>query len=294
MKTVCIHLLSNSMGDTIASTPYVLEYMKKNNVKVYFNINEIYIFLLKDSYKDIEFVGRNISIEYDEKIVLDYVFSKSVQGGYAEQLGFSDPKYIRPTILIPESPRPIKNKYISLGVHSTCQLKYWNHPTGLKSQGDTPNWNELSGVLRKRGYTPVTVEKDEFYGTPPFYNGIPSKSNKQIGKSLQESVNIINHSEFYIGLSSGMSWVAHALGKKVVMISNFTEDWNEFDLSLDDYIRITNKSVCHGCWNKVNIDLSFDKNDWYWCPLHKDTERQFECHKSIAVNDVMEKIEHWL
>jgi autotransporter strand-loop-strand O-heptosyltransferase len=109
-----------------------------------------------------------------------------------------------------------------------------------------------------------------------------------------DAVNIINHSEFYIGLSSGMSWIAHALGKKVVMISNFTEDWNEFDLSLDDYIRITNKSVCHGCWNKVNIDFEFNKNDWYWCPLHKDTERQFECHKSITVNDVMEKIKNWL
>ena len=294
MKTVYIHLLSNSMGDTIASTPYVSEYAKKHNAKVYFRIYDPYIFLLKDSYKDIEFVGRNANIEYDQKIDLDYVFFKSVQGGYAEQLGFDSPKYIRPVISISELPRPIKNKYVSTGVHSTCQLKYWNHPNGLRSQGDSLNWNELSGILRKRGYTPVTVEKDEMYGTPPFFNGIPSKSNKQIGKTLQEAVNIIKHSEFYIGLSSGMSWVAHALGKKVVMISNFTEDWNEFDLSLDDYIRITNKSVCHGCWNKINIEHTFDKHDWYWCPLHKNTDRQFECHKSITVDEVMEKIEHWL
>jgi autotransporter strand-loop-strand O-heptosyltransferase len=233
-------------------------------------------------------------VEYDEKISIDYVFNKSIQGGYAEQLGFENPPYIRPVVSIPELLRPIKNKYIALGVHSTCQLKYWNHPNGFKSQGDSTNWNELSAILRKHGYTPVTVEKDETYGVPPFYNGVPSKSNKQIGKTLLDAVNIINHSEFYIGLSSGMSWVAHALGKKVVMISNFTEDWNEFDLSLDDYIRITNKSVCHGCWNKVNVDFEFNKNDWYWCPLHKDTERQFECHKSITVNDVMGKIENWL
>jgi autotransporter strand-loop-strand O-heptosyltransferase len=148
--------------------------------------------------------------------------------------------------------------------------------------------------LRKRGYTPVALEKDETYGTPPFYNGIPSKSNKQIGKTLLEAVNIINHSEFYIGLSSGMSWIAHALGKKVVMISNFTEDWNEFDLSLDDYIRITDKSVCHGCWNKINVDHTFDKHDWYWCPKHKGTERQFECHTSITPEMVLENIKHWL
>jgi autotransporter strand-loop-strand O-heptosyltransferase len=91
-----------------------------------------------------------------------------------------------------------------------------------------------------------------------------------------------------------MAWLAHALGKKVVMISNFSEDWNEFDLSLDDYIRITDKSVCHGCWNQIDIEHSFDSGDWYWCPKHKNTERQFECHKSITVDDVMEKIKHWL
>ena len=294
MKTVYIHLLSNSIGDTIASTPYVSEYQKKHGVNVIFNINDPFIFLLNESYENIEFVGRNDVVEYDEKISIDYVFNKSIQGGYAEQLGFENPPYIRPIVSIPELLRPIKNKYIALGVHSTCQIKYWNHPNGLKSQGDSTNWNELSSMLRKRGYTPVTVEKDETYGVPPFYNGVPSKSNKQIGKTLLDAVNIINHSEFYIGLSSGMSWIAHALGKKVVMISNFTEDWNEFDLSLDDYIRITNKSVCHGCWNKINVDHTFDKNNWYWCPLHKDTERQFECHKSITVNDVMEKIKNWL
>jgi autotransporter strand-loop-strand O-heptosyltransferase len=294
MKTVYIHLLSNSIGDTIASTPYVSEYQKRHNVNVIFNINEPFIFLLNEVYENIQFISRNNIVEYDEKISIDYVFNKSIQSGYAEQLGFENPPYIRPVVSIPELLRPIKNKYIALGVHSTCQVKYWNHPNGLKSQGDATNWNELSSILRKRGYTPVTVEKDEMYGVPPFYNGIPSKSNKQVGKTILEAANIINHSEFYIGLSSGMSWIAHALGKKVVMISNFTEDWNEFDLSLDDYIRITDKSVCHGCWNKINVDFEFNKDDWYWCPLHKDTERQFECHKSISVSDVMEKIEHWL
>ena len=294
MKTVCIHLLSNSIGDTIASTPYVSEYQKTHDVNVVFNINDPYIFLLNECYENIQFVGRNDVVEYDEKIDIDYVFNKSIQGGYAEQLGFENPPYIRPAVSIPELLRPIKNKYVALGVHSTSQLKYWNHPNGLVSQGDSTNWNELSSILRKRGYTPVTVEKDETYGTPPFYNGVPSKSNKQIGKTLLDAVNIINHSEFYIGLSSGMSWVAHALGKKVAMISNFTEDWNEFDLSLDDYIRITDKSVCHGCWNKINVNYTFDKNDWYWCPLHKDTKRQFECHKSITPKMVLEKIENWL
>jgi autotransporter strand-loop-strand O-heptosyltransferase len=294
MKTIFIYLLSNSLGDTIAATPYVSEYQKKHDVNVIFGINNPFIILLNEAYDNIQFVGRNEVINYDEKITIDYVFNKSIQGGYAEQLGFENPEYIRPRIITPILSRPIKNKYIALGVHSTCQIKYWNHPDGIKSQPESKNWNELSVILRKRGYTPVTVEKDEMYGVPPFYNGVPSKSNKQIGKSLQEAVNLIFHSEFYIGLSSGMTWVAHAMGKKVAMISNFTEDWNEFDLSCDDYIRITNKSVCHGCWNRIDVDFPFNKSDWYWCPLHQNTERQFECHKSITVDDVVGKIQKWL
>lgn len=294
MKTVLINLLSNSLGDTIASSPYVSEYEKKHNVKVFFNINTPFIFLLKDSYPNINFIGRENNVECDETITLDYIFFKSVQSGYAEQLGFENPTYIRPQILIPETPRTIKNKYITLGVHSTSQLKYWNHSIGIKSQQMSPNWNELSGMLRKEGYTPVTVEKDELFGVPPYRNGIPSKSNKKIGQSLLESTNLINNSEFYIGLSSGMSWVAHALGKKVVMIANFTEDWNEFDLSLPDYKRITNKSVCHGCWSRINLDYDFNNEDWYWCPKHKGTERQFECHTSITPQMVMDNIKEWL
>ena len=117
---------------------------------------------------------------------------------------------------------------------------------------------------------------------------------KKLDVDLFDTMNYIYHSEFFIGLSSGLSWIAHALGKPVVMISNFTEDWHEIDLNTKDYIRITNKSVCHGCWNKVNIDYKFDFSDWYWCPLHKGTSRQFECHTSITPNDVYKEIEHLL
>ena len=83
------------------------------------------------------------------------------------------------------------------------------------------------------------------------------------------------------------------MNKKVAMIANFTEDWNEFDLSCDDYKRITNKSVCHGCWNKINIDYKFDPSDWYWCPKHKGTPRQFECHTSITPSMVFDEIKDW-
>jgi autotransporter strand-loop-strand O-heptosyltransferase len=102
-------------------------------------------------------------------------------------------------------------------------------------------------------------------------------------------MNVIHHSEFFIGLSSGLSWLSWGMGKKVVMISNFTTSDHEFNL---DCIRITNPLVCNGCWNKP--EFKFDKGDWNWCPVHKGTDRQFECHKSITSQMVIDKIQHLL
>lgn len=289
----CLYVESRSIGDNIAAIPY-LDMYRDGDTEIYVSINDNLIQYFEKEYPLIKFVARDRVSDFSDIQILRYDFNKSVQGGYAFQLGFDPAPYIRPRMDIPTGIRPIKGKYIAIGVHSTAQLKYWNHPKGKRFQPESTYWNELCGMIRKAGYTPVVVERDELFGAPPFFNGLPSKSNKKWGQSFNESMNLIYHSEFYIGISSGMSWVAHALGKRVAMIANFTEDWNEFDLSLPDYKRITNKSVCHGCWNKIGIDHGFDGGDWYWCPKHKDTDRQFECHTSITPERVFEEIKDWL
>lgn len=295
MRKILVFIESFSIGDTVAAIPYVNKFVETNpDDTIYVGMSDWLIPFFESTYSDLKFVGRNPNDTYDNILALKYNFNKPIQQGYAEQLGFINAEYIRPKILIPELKRPIKNKYITIGVHSTSQLKYWNHQSGKRVQPEAPNWNELCGMIRKEGYTPVIVEQDEMFGWLPYRNGLPTKANKKFGQSFLESMNLIYHSEFYIGLSSGMSWVAHAMGKPVAMISNFTEDWNEFDLSLSDYIRITNKSVCHGCWNKCNIRYNFDVSDWYWCPEHKDTPRQFECHTSITPEMVFNEIKQWI
>ena len=64
------------------------------------------------------------------------------------------------------------------------------------------------------------------------------------------------------------------------MISNFTDSDHEFSC-----IRITKTDVCHGCWNKA--EYRFDAGDWDWCPEHKGTDRQFECHQKISASQVV-------
>ncbi len=34
--------------------------------------------------------------------------------------------------------------------------------------------------------------------------------------------------------------------------------------------------------------------DWYWCPKHKNIDRQFECHTSITPEMVYNEIKDWL
>ena len=295
MSKILIFVESFSIGDTVGALPYIEKFVSLNSDdEIHVSINDWLIPFFQEPYSTIQFIGKKPEENYDKILPLKYLFDKPLQKGYAEQLGFFDGEYIRPKVLIPNMKRPIKGKYITIGVHSTSQMKYWNHPIGRRSQELSPNWNELCGMIRKSGYIPVVVEKDEMFGIPPHRNGMPSSCVKKIGNPLEESMSYIYHSEFFIGLSSGLSWLAHAMGKPVVMISNFTEDWNEFDLNLDDYIRVTNKSKCHGCWNRINKDYSFDSSDWYWCPEHKDTPRQFECHYSITPDYVYKQIEHWL
>jgi len=292
MKKVLIKIESNALGDTIISMPYIEKYRHDNNLDVYVKLNPKFYFLFELNYPNLKFVDSEEGFE--EIIPIHYNFLKNIQEGFAHDLGFKNWKYIKPNITLEPKQRPIKGKYVTISVHSTSQLKYWNHPNGKPSQSNPPYWTELCNYIRKQGYTPVVVERDEFFGLPPYFNGLPNKSNKKIKLSLEDTVNYIQHSEFFIGGSSGLSWLAHALGKKVVMISNFTEDWHEMPLSDLNYKRITNKSVCHGCFNRVGVDFEFDAGDWYWCPLHKDTQRQFECHTSITPEMVIEQIKDWI
>jgi hypothetical protein len=53
--------------------------------------------------------------------------------------------------------------------------------------------------------------------------------------------------------------------------------------------------MCHGCFHETE-QFKFDASDWMWCPMHKGTERQFECTKTITPENVLDKIKEtgWL
>jgi FkbM family methyltransferase len=103
------------------------------------------------------------------------------------------------------------------------------------------------------------------------------------GGNLQEVIDDLSTCEFFIGLGSGLSWLAWACELPVILISGFSEKWAE--TTLDTY-RVINENVCHGCFNSERLDAG----DWNWCPLHKDTDRMFECTKRISSDMVVKEI----
>ena len=71
-----------------------------------------------------------------------------------------------------------------------------------------------------------------------------------------------------------MAW---ALNVPTVLISGYSAKWAEFESNVQ---RVINEDVCHGCFN--DSTQNFERGDWNWCPRQKDTERQFECTKTIT------------
>lgn len=176
--------------------------------------------------------------------------------------------------------KPITNiskPYVCISIQSTAQMKYWNYENG---------WYDLIQWLETKGIHTVVIDKHEIFGSPKErMNMIPSNAINMTGGSLDTIINLLQGSLFFIGLSSGLSWLAWALGVKVVMISGMTAP--EFEFS-SNCIRIYNPNVCNGCFN--DPECLFDKSDWMCCPRHKNTERQFECTTKITIEQVKKAI----
>lgn len=274
-KKVYISIDSKSLGDTIAWIPYLEEFRKKHGCKLI--ASTFWNHFFEKTYENIEFINPgevvhnlyamySIGWFYDVNGEPELPNTISLQKAASNILGLEH-KEIKPDLYFLPKESPYEEKYVTIAPHSTAALKFWNNATG---------WQEVVDFLKENEYKVINISKE---GCD--LKGVESLSDY----SIENTMNVIHHSEFMIGLSSGLSWLAWALGKHVVMISNFTEKDHEFTKNCT---RIINENVCNGCWNKS--EFKFDKGDWNWCPINKGTNKQFECHKEITGNMVIEKI----
>lgn len=281
-KRVYISFGSKSLGDTLAWIPYCEEFRKKHNCELIVStfLNNLFV----DQYPEIEFVepGKtvyNIYAQYQ----LGWFYNENeefnqnrhpndfklqpLQKTATDILGL-DYEEIKPKLNIS---KVSKKKKVGIGFHSTAQAKYWNNKNG---------WQEVVDYLNSCGYECMIYSKE---GNGYMGNNYPKGAKVYKGGSLQEVINEFATCEFFVGLGSGLSWLAWACELPVVLISGFSEKWAE--TKLDTY-RVINENVCHGCFNWDRLDAG----DWNWCPQHKGTNRIFECSKQITSEMVIKEI----
>jgi autotransporter strand-loop-strand O-heptosyltransferase len=281
-KRVYISFGSKSLGDTMAWVPYCEVFRKKHGCKLI--VSTFLNSLFKDQYPEIEFVEPGDTVpnihaqyrlgwHYTSEGVYDnnkhpFDFKKMPLQKTATDILGLDYKEVRPLLKLPNTP---KNKKVGIGFHSTAQSKYWNNPDG---------WQAVVDHLNNLGYECMIYSKE---GDGYMNNNYPEDVTIFKGGNLQEIIDDLSSCEFFIGLGSGLSWLAWACKLPVVLISGFSEKWAE--TTLDTY-RVINESVCHGCFNSERLDAG----DWNWCPLHKNTDRMFECTKEITSEVVIGEI----
>ena len=287
-KLVLIQCHGGGMGDSIAWFSYIDRFIKKHQCRALVTLNPDIIPLFKNTYPYIKFITKDDTVKY--KPFATYYLGLFFEGDTdfqptdfrlaglhktaANILGV-DPAEEPPRVDL-SAPRQIKEKYVVISAQSTTRCKFWNNPHG---------WINVIKFLKSAGYRVLCIDRDVIVGNSVNYSTIPFGSEDFTGNlPLQERVNLIKDADFFIGLSSGLSWLAWCCKVPVVMISGFTEPTNEFYTPY----RIFNPLVCHGCWNDMREN--FDHADYDYCPKLRHKPEQFICTSSISPEYVINTI----
>jgi autotransporter strand-loop-strand O-heptosyltransferase len=289
-RKVLISFPVETLGDTISWFPYAAMFQRLHRCHLVCAMNRNLIPLFRPAYPGITFVTPaqvdntgfyatyKVAVYYREGLIYDHKDRApcdarfvGLQRAAAYILGV-DPVEMRPCISIPDDTRPIAERYVCIAVQSTMLSKYWNNPTG---------WREIVDFLRGAGYRVVGIDQKRSHGHGLVCTHLPDGAEDATGdRTLVERARYLKHADFFVGLSSGLSWLAWAVGTPVVMISGFTHPRTEFATPY----RVINYHTCNSCWNDPLTE--FNRNDFMTCPRHRDTPRQFECTRLITAEQV--------
>ena len=227
---------------------YVEEFRKKHNCIVICSTfhNDILI----DSYPNILFVKPNTTIH---NVYAQYYIGADttnnnlyspvnvnhvpLQMVASSTLGLTY-KEIRPdlTKMVKHSKPIINQKYVTLSEFGSSDIKSWKYENG---------WQMVVDFLNDNGYKVVYISQeplnDEWHDSKlgGTLKGVIDKSGDI---SLLDRISDLAFADYFIGVGSGLSWLAWAVGTRVMMISGFSKPFTEFTQNCD---RIFNESVCN-------------------------------------------------
>lgn len=264
-KEMLIHLDSFCLGDTICFFSFIkgfLEFHKPSKVFITTFFPEL--FELTDEYPNVEILP---AYDSTKKITIDKIINvgydkKNLQHTINGMFYSAKDTLEIPQCFAPVKPpvkkinvEKIKNK-VSIGPETVKKIAAWDHYGNY-------GWQRVVDFLVKNNYQVYNISYEDKIKLNNVFN-----SNKK--EDLKVAIEHILSSQIFIGLSSGLSWLAWAYDVPVVMISGFTKPHNEFEC-----YRVFNKHGCSGCFNIfTNIESK--------CPIFLNTSRENECHKRIT------------
>jgi len=263
-KEVLITIDSKALGDTMAFIPYCEAFQEKHKCKV--TVSTFWNKIL--DYPNLKFIEPGQAVGCTAMYHLGYFYDPDKEPVPANkvplQQSASNILGIDYVELVPKvkvnRERLDLGRYVTIATNSTAQCKFWTRA----------EWQILINYLHSKGYRVINVSRE----TNPFDNCEPISNT-----SIEYTMQVIAGADFMVGLSSGLSWLAFAIGTHVVLISNFTAVDYEFKTKCT---RIVNPKVCHDCWSEHKLDAA----NWNWCPRRQN----FICHTSITAQMVIDKL----
>ncbi len=171
--------------------------------------------------------------------------------------------------------RQIKEPYVCIGVQASTTAKGWHFPSG---------WEIVVEYLKELGYRVLCIDRDKKFEQLGYVSEMPAGAENFTGeRPLLERADMLHYADFFIGLASGLSWLAYTADCPVVLIGGFSLEWTEFPTPY----RVYNRLACNGCYNDLRL---------YWknnvcARQEKDTENILQCSKTITPRMVIQAID---
>ncbi len=231
-KTIFIKMDSHALGDTIAWMPYVRAFKHKYKCDVICSTFHNNLFV--EAYPDIMFVKPNTVIEnvysqyyigaaYDNnpkycrlnagECELQRIASNILGLEHQEMKPeLNDSFYLQPNLLAQGFFTSVPcEKYVTLSEFGSAENKHWKEENG---------WQGVVDFLNENGYRVVVIskEKTNLRGVIDLSGDFP----------LSDRIREIRYAKMHLGVSSGLSWLAWAVGTHVVLVSDVTPKFHEF------------------------------------------------------------------
>ena len=281
-QPVLIAVRLSGLGDVISILPAVVEFQKRHRCDLSILIPKYLREFAAQLYPEMNFVDalnfENYATYFPTMCIGDYpsvpvdIRNMPMELVTGRILGLSG--HVPKPTFKPTAPPVTDEPYVCIAVQASNARKCWLSPNG---------WDIVVNYLKSLGYKIFCIDKNASETSDGMKICKPEGAEDFTGDfSISERANMLYHAEFFIGLSSGLAWVANAVNCPVVMICGFSEDWFEFDTPY----RVANRNVCNGCLSDVRVNFMGNI-----CPHYGGTERELECQKKISPRQVLNAIE---